>query len=193
MLPLAPTAPALFAASELVNPNFDTGIAGWSAPAGTLGFGAGVDFDDCIGSGSAHGSSPVFVAGSWVLEIQSSGSCVAVTPGEVTYLTFHLLPGAAIAATDVGLLTYTDADCTAGEVDAPIAGYATLPQIWLNFQFGSTIAAGAQSARFYVRFTDASNSTYQLHLDRAYLGFGQPVFTDDFEAGSPCRWTSVAF
>lgn len=180
--------PASFAANGLTNPDFDAGVSSWSAFDGALDFDSGVDFDGCAGSGSALGSSPELVSGSWRLEIHSSGSCVPVTPGEVTYLTLLLRPGADIAATDFGLLTYTDANCTAGELEAPIAGFGVLPQLWLKFQLGSTIAPGALSARFYVRFADPTSSTYEVHLDRAYLGSGQPLFTDDFEPASTCRW-----
>jgi len=188
VLCLGITTPVAFAGNGLTNPDFDGDVSSWSAFDGALDFDAAVDFDGCAGSGSALGASPELVSGSWRLEVRSSGSCVPVTPGEIAHLTLRLLPGAAIATTDFGLLTYTDANCTAGELEAPIAGFGVLPQTWLHFQLGSTIAEGALSARFYVRFADPASSTYEVHLDRAYLGFGQPLFADDFEPGTSCRW-----
>jgi len=42
-----------------------------------------------------------------------------------------------------------------------------------------------------IRSRDPSVTSLESLFDRTYLGLGLPVFLDDLEAGSTCRWSSV--
>jgi hypothetical protein len=178
------------AQNGLTNPDFDDGVGGWEAVDGALAWNAAVDVDACPGSGSATFSSPELVAGKWTITAVSSGSCVAVTPGEVISVWARVLFAAPAATTDFALLGYTDANCSAGEAELGIAGYGPLPLLWLNFMFGSTIDLATHSVRFLMRSADPTVSTFQFSLDRTYLGPFDPIYLDGFDSGSTCHWSS---
>lgn len=179
------------AQNGLTNPDFDAGIAGWSAVDGALSWNAGVDVNGCPGSGAAVVGSPAMVSGNWTVTLVSTGSCVPVTPGGSVALWARVLPGAAVAHTDFAVLGYTDANCSTGETEHGIAGYGTLPQIWLDIMLGLGVDGSTNSVRFLMRSYDAANSTFHMTVDRVYAGAASPVFLDAFGAGSTCRWSAV--
>ncbi|MEO7794417.1 MAG: hypothetical protein ABIV06_06545 [Thermoanaerobaculia bacterium] len=190
-LVLAPAASR--AQNVLVNPDFNSSVTAWSAPTGALAFGAAGDVDGCAGSGVAVGSTPVFVGGQWTLEIAASGSCLAVQPADLIHMNARLRLSAVIGNTDFAFETYTDSACTTGALVTPTVGYTALPTgIWFDFRTGGAPPPGVQSVKFFMRFRDPANPNFQVALDRTYLGLLDPVFLDDFEAGSTCRASAVA-
>lgn len=182
---------ALWAANGLQNPDFDSGISGWSASDGTLAWNGGLDVNACAGSGAAVGSNPVLVAGKWTVTAKSSGSCVPVTPGGQVWLRARVLFANTVASTDFALLGYSNGSCSAGEVEIPIAGYGPLPLIWLDFQLGIAVDGATNSVRFLMRTSDPAVSSYSWSLDRVYLGTVDPIFLDDFGAAATCRWSAA--
>ena len=182
---------ALRAQNGLLNPDFDSGVSGWAAMDGALAWNGGLDVNSCSGSGAAVGSTPVLVGGKWTVTVKSSGSCVPVVPLANAWLRARVLFSTAVATTDLGLLGYTDANCSAGEVEIPIAGYGPLPLIWIDFQLGITLDAATHSVRFLMRTADPAVSNYSWSLDRTYLGTATPIFLDDFGAAATCRWSTV--
>ncbi len=187
----AATATAASAQNLLANPDFDTGIAGWTPFRGTASWDAATDLDDCLGSGALVGGNPGSFDGAFRIELRDMGTCVEVNPGELWFLTVNLLPDV-VASTELGFIAYTDATCTNGATYAPIAGYGPLTHQWLQFQLGATIQAGIDSLRADFRFADPAISSYQMVIDRVFLGRDQVLLIDDFEAAGTCRWSSVA-
>jgi hypothetical protein len=183
---------SLQAANGLANPDFDNGVAAWSAIDGSLAWNGALDVQACAGSGSASFSSPEMVTGKWTITVGSTGSCVQVSPGESVALRARVLFTAPAAATDFALLAYTDSDCSAGEFERGIAGYGPLPLIWMDFMMGLTIDPGTHSVRFLMRTSDPAVSTYGFALDRTYLGPAEPIFLDGLDAASTCRWSQSA-
>lgn len=182
---------ALAAANGLINPDFDSGVSGWATSEGTLAWNGGLDVDACANSGVAVASTPELVAGQWTVTVKSSGSCVPVVPLSMAWMRVRVLFSTAVATTDFGLLAYTDANCTAGEVEMPTVGYGPLPLIWLNLAMGGVVDSATHSVRFLMRTKDPAVSSYSFSLDRLYLGTVDPVFLDDFGAAATCRWSTV--
>jgi hypothetical protein len=180
------------AANGLINPDFDNGVAGWTAIDGALAWNAALDVQACAGSGSATYSSPVLLAGNWTVTATSSGSCVPVTPGEIVAVRARLQYSTTVNATDIGLLGYTDANCSAGELALPIAGYGPLgPAIWFDFMLGLTVSEPTHSVRLLLRSRDPAISNYTFALDRTYVGPSEPIFLDGVDAASTCRWSQA--
>ncbi|MEO8275501.1 MAG: hypothetical protein ABI639_04735 [Thermoanaerobaculia bacterium] len=180
-----------FAGNSLINPDFDIGVAGWSAPTGSLTFSASGDVDGCAGSGVAHLAAPVFVNNLWQSEFAGTGSCLPVFPENRYRLVLGLLPGSAFDTTTVGILAYTDSTCTAGETSTLLAGFSHLAVAWHNFRLGGLVGSGVHSIRYWLRFRDADDPSFAVDIDRIYLGIEEPVFVDPLEAGSLCRWSST--
>lgn len=182
---------ALAAANGLINPDFDSGVSDWATSEGALAWNGGLDVDACVNSGVAVASTPQLVAGQWTVTVKSSGSCVPVVPLGMAWMRVRVLFSTAVATTDFGLLAYTDANCTAGEVEMPTVGYGPLPLIWLNLAMGGVVDSATHSVRFLMRTKDPAVSSYSFSLDRLYLGTVDPVFLDDFGAAATCRWSTV--
>jgi hypothetical protein len=180
----------LRAANGLLNPDFDSGISGWDARDGALAWNSGLDVDACTNSGVAVGSTPVFTTGSWTVTVTNSGSCLPVAPSAMVWMVVRILFSTPVASTDFGLLAYTDANCSAGEVEMPMVGYGPLPLIWMNLKMGGNVEFVTRSVRLLIRTKDPTVSNYSWSLDRLYLGTVDPVFFDDFGAAATCRWLS---
>jgi len=180
-----------WASNGLVNPHFDSGVSGWSTPDGSLSWSSGVDVDGCPGSGSALASNPDLVNGYWTITFVSAGSCVPTVDGKAPIYDIHVMAGASIQETNFALLGYTDDTCANGETELSISGYGPLPPGWYRFQFGLALSSSIKGIRALVRARDVTVSSYSYNFDSIYLGYDDPVFLDDFEAGSTCRWSTV--
>jgi len=189
MLSLA--APAAIAQNLLVNPDFDANIAGWTVVAGTdPTWLADVDHDECDGSGSLRVTSvadPEPLVG--VLQCID----VAVPEGEQVTASARILQIEGNFA--LSLSFYMAAGCDGGFAGGDVDLGTVNPVAWTEYEVQLTAPAGVQSILFQMEGSVAENlsssvfPSFDTTIDRAWVGFGQPLFWDDLGAASTCRWS----
>jgi hypothetical protein len=170
----------------VTNPEFDLGLSGWTfGPSQNTKIAD--DSDDCPASYSFTGLSSGPGSPSSVSIV--SPDCIPVQAGETLELEVSYRAEAPVV---LEALFYAGAACTAqlltdlGPSLPPVGDWTVgrrtvvvQPQNVTNVRFAviARISPGPAS--------------FQLDLDRAYLGRARRIFADDFEATSICRWTNA--
>jgi hypothetical protein len=170
----------------LTNPEFDDGLAGWTmGPSQTSK--VVDDSDDCPGSFAFTGSSTGPGSPSMVGIV--SPDCIPVQTGQVLELEVSYR---AEAPVHLEALLYAGAACTApilaelGPALAPVGDWTVGRRTVVVQPQNATNARFAVIARI-----NPGPVSFQLDLDRAYLGRARRIFADDFEATSICRWANA--
>jgi hypothetical protein len=163
-----------------VNPDFEgfsSGFPDWEAS--DVVAQEGDDFDGCIDSASYR-----IEANSEPASARSL-TCVPVAFGESLILEVAYRSNTVV---DLRLLEYTNSTCTTSLLqfipDPAIPASAEWTEIRVEkvVEFQSTVAV-----KLWLRAD--GDGEYFAEFDRAYLGRVPRIFEDDFEGGSPCRWT----
>jgi hypothetical protein len=198
-------ASAAGALGALANPDFnlDHGIDGWfTDPAYGSATWAPLDANGCasgpfVPSGSLRTTSSTTPL---LLEI-GVANCVNLTGGSIRPLFFEIRAAPSIQQEygfTISLKPYAQPNCQG-------SGY---PVVYVDdVEIGPATANGFSAVRarhdfngfvFSARLVllEVQGSEWQgggtIHWDRAYLGTAEPVFQDDLEAQSTCRWSATS-
>ncbi|MCB9377807.1 MAG: hypothetical protein H6511_03470 [Holophagales bacterium] len=197
MLVLSWSAGVGAAQNAFANPDFDQGIGGWS-PYASAAWWSDLDADACEAEGvSSSGSyyalsvtvgpneGRMFLWGDGCLNLAGDRRVAmeAMMRGEnglITSPQFYLEP-------------YPLPDCQ-GTPYGNVGGPASIGPL-LSGGYRKIRASFALSVFvFSVKGGMGAEGTqgFDVYWDRAYLGTSSPVFLDDFEAESTCRWSATA-
>ena len=169
------------AQNELVlNPEFDGALTGWTYV--NVPPQLGSDADDCPDSDSWRVDSPSGTSMGAVAE-----DCVEVSQGDILHLEVTYRSDAKF---DLRLIPYQDTNCAVALTSTiGMLPYSESAE-WTKFRVQRSIDLGTiHSVRLWFRADD--DVAYTVELDRAYLGFEERVFADDFDGGTFCRWDLI--
>lgn len=179
--------PALGDDNLLGNPEFDIDADAW--------FGGGWSQDDsgsCPGSGSLALSSvhcaPVIGCNDFGFWQAIAITCTQVTPGMTIYQSVDVRSN---QPSFLSLRFFSDAGCAteAGENSDP--GIFVPAGDWQTAWRASVIPAGVLSVLPVFVSGGFASTNVAGNLDRAWLGFEDRIFADDFEGETTCRWTTT--
>ena len=114
-------------------------------------------------------------------------TCVQVTPGTTVHQSADVRSN---QATFLYLLFFSDTGCSTAAGDNADPGIFVPAGEWQTARRTSVIPAGVLSV--FPQFTSGGFASTEVagNVDRAWLGFADRIFTDDFELESPCRWST---
>lgn len=177
----------------VANPEFDDDVAGWDLVGGGSWDG-GDDLDGCTAGTGSSGSLdatalPAQFPGDYAFSGGGPSLCIAVTPGETIY-TEVAYRSPAVA--DIFPFFFAEPDC-AGSAPVSLAdGSFPASAQWNVAAESFTVPPGTASIRLYWYAAEVDASTLDTSWDRAYIGRRARIFSDDFEAGFHCRWSTSA-
>lgn len=164
--------------------NDPDGTSGWSLLIGSSLSHDVNDLHECPNSGSALSE------GLLGLLTVTRSPCVAVVGGEL--LDVSVWVETAPLLVSLALQPFSGPGCSTPQ-QLPVLPLTDLDISQPGWQelaaSGVTVPASAQSAQIEV--TGAIGAVVaEIFIDRAFIGSPGQVFSDDFEGGSPCRWSS---
>lgn len=189
LLLLSRTGPAQATPNLLGNPDFDDSDAPWSIsfdPGGSAGFASG-DTDGCLLSGSV------------LFDVTGTGAsalleqCVALPPAQPpTRARVRLIKEGTNAWAQLSLTFYADGAPCQGPfislVSGPVGGAGNA---WTTMQTpAATVPASAKYALLRLDLGETGTS-FGIRVDRAYVGDGTEIFSEDFDAGEACPFVTV--
>lgn len=160
------------------------GVAGWSLVAGTSLSHDVNDLHECPSSGSALSEALL-----GLLTVVRS-PCVPIVGGET--LDVSVWVETAPLLVSLGLQPFSGPGCSAPQAlpILPITSLDFSEPGWQELSAtGITAPASAQSAQLEITGAIGLIAS-EIYIDRAFLGSPGHVFSDDFEGGSPCRWSA---
>lgn len=171
----------------LINPDFDTDLAGWEGPAVW-------DPADAFGSPSSGSAT-------WINNFTAGGSsfvrqCVELSPWIEGYdVAAHVfIPSAQPGSgyTYITVAFYSDATC-----DTFIVGFgsqsAVAFDVWTPLNFTGWTPNGAAGAKIAVTNQKTAPGDFQTFADSVYFARNpEMVFGDGFESGDTSGWSAVS-
>lgn len=175
----------------VLNPDFDTDVAGWLPFGGTLLAWHPLDSGGDPGSGSGL----VTNLGDQPGDSSGSRQCIGGLSGEVLYgfAADTLIPSGQTETGHSYLLVqwYSDFDCTGslGLDESPVL-QSTTPDVWLTTVAFAEAPVGTQSARLRLSvWKNEAVGTLDAHFDSVL--FEPALFVDDFESGDTLAWSAT--
>jgi len=182
---------SLFAATTLpaqnllTNPELDENIDHWYFDTHGGQDWTSDDSDGCPFSGTLEAEALETTPGFWGFSTRPMDQ-VAVTPGETVHAAIRFrAPGAFFGRL---YLTYCASEFNCGSFSA-FLDFASGSADWVTLEGSDLIPAGIQFVFLTIDATSATAS-FEIDVDRAYLGRQPRIFNDSFEATTPCRWSS---
>ncbi len=179
----------------LVNPNFDTGLAGWTVTSEAIGHVSHDPLSDASSGATSGSARLVNLTGTG--SVLALSQCVAVTGGE-TYVIRGLRRSVSLGATfpevSVHLESFDQLGCGGSSLGAAGAGTVTgdTAGSWLPaWNAALSLPASAQSG--LVTFQVSGNEeNAESWLDDLQLFQEQlSIFSDDFETGDTAHWSTT--
>lgn len=171
------------------NAEFDGNWDGWyNLPAQTSTWDV-EDADGCAQSGHFQADSTGQGPGETSYAAVAHPNCLPVAVGD------HVFQQVAYKSTHafrLYLWFYSDSACATDLGDNFADASLFPPGPWAVAFRETTVPTGVASVRFAAGAFDDLGNQPSAGFDRAYLGLADRVFSDDFSAGSTCRWSSAA-
>ena len=170
--------------NALFNPEFDSGpgpdwVSGVANPLALV-----EDSDGCIASSSVRVTSLEDVP-----HMASIQQCVPVIAGQTVRARARMSVVSGVGTHVDFLLRFSSAaDCS---IDGEQVFVAAVPvtTAWAEIQTAEiTVPEGEEYASFWIMASRVA-STFELLVDRAYLGPSDLIFGEDQEIAEPCRWS----
>lgn len=188
-------APASAGAQNLAGSNTDLNVsdAGWSY----IGSGSRVGNDDANGcTGVAGSSGSLFVQAELPSQVGDPSIsaafplvCIPVSPGETIYT--EVFYKSEVDA-DVSPSYFDTENCTGGQTLPVFETTFPAAVTWTRGADILTVPDGALSMLVAWAAADPNGLPFATAWDRAYAGRRPRVFSDDFEAGTTCRWSAIS-
>jgi hypothetical protein len=185
------TATLLPAQNLLVNPDFDVDASSWelamSDGTGQASWVAGTDASSCAGSGSLRVDASFAETG---LAAVSSSQCVPTTPGTLLAVRASVRHDA-VCAVWLGVTKYFDSECQ--NVFEGV-GFAQAPDGdgFVRVEGAVYVESGIVAMRPEIDSYCALDGSTSIALDELYFGPPSWIFSDGFEIGETCRWSTAA-
>jgi len=178
----------LDAQNLLANPDFDDGIAGWTAAAdGDI---AWDELTDIVGDPNS---------GSMVITQLSGGSnagiaeseCVEVVPDREYIFGGYFLVASGQSGTShvlVGLSLFDDARCLGTPLTSPSSTNTAIEDTWFSKVISSVLPSDAHSAMLHANVFNGNTDEFVVHSDHFVI---EPalIFADGFESGDTTEWS----
>ena len=182
----------------VINPELDDADqgAGWiDGTGGGIAWLSDDDADGCHlnlqGSGSLAAVSVPDGGGPGIsVAAAGAGDCLNVQPLDLIQTEIAYRSPFIVGA---GGQFFPQADCAGVPDIIQVMNGSLASDDWARHAAELEVPAGRFSMRvFWASFDFEDNSIFQARFDRAYAGARERVFSDDFEATSTSRWSSIA-